>query len=490
MSPACVRTAPRAPRPRTSSVVSQSMRVACGVAIAAIIAVAGAAYEPTAPDEVKALRALYVATGGPEWGHDANFGWLNSTSDPCGVAPYYCGEKCTGWRGVLCWGPYGHVRALNLRSSRLSGSLPTELGLLSHLAYLDVSHTKGIPSRPGAVDPPSELGHLQGTIPSELGLLRFRRTEADGSALIINRQRISGTLPEALAYSLDDVGEVKCQLPSTLGCSLVGVPPVCTFAGKRRGRARRVCAVDRTRRACANDEALYTKSRRVRTPMEGRLCRALAHLGTSNRLPSASLADSLLAAGVASLDRFANESARELQRRLTDLAGAEGTAGSQHLSDRRRHHSQMVGGVHASIKAQLQEEDRWQRLAPLGLRERLEECCEQAPLVGSRVTHGRWPTRKMHPCCAPITSVPVLRRAVARDGDGVRLGALVRKLQRGQALTIVVVGGSISTSEYAGCTRGAESDPLRQTARCKHGRGWARLVVAATVDGRVAAAVG
>ena len=44
MSPACVRTAPRAPRPRTSSVVSQSMRVACGVAIAAIIAVAGAAY--------------------------------------------------------------------------------------------------------------------------------------------------------------------------------------------------------------------------------------------------------------------------------------------------------------------------------------------------------------------------------------------------------------------------------------------------------------
>ena len=62
--------------------------------------------------------------------------WLRG--DPCGDAPYYCGEKCNGWYGVAsCWGPGGHVRKLDLRGAQLKGTLPSQIGLLTELATLE-----------------------------------------------------------------------------------------------------------------------------------------------------------------------------------------------------------------------------------------------------------------------------------------------------------------------------------------------------------------
>ena len=55
----------------------------------------------------------------------------------------------------------------------------------------------------------------------------------------------------------------------------------------------------------------------------------------------------------------------------------------------------------------------------------------------------------MHPCCAPMVPQALTQRAVARDGDVARLARVLAKLRAGQPLTIVAVGGSISTSEYA-----------------------------------------
>ena len=92
-----------------------------------------------------AISAHHALTGGAER-------WLSG--DPCGVAPYYCGFACGGWRGIHCWGPGGHVRRVELRGT--SGTLPTQIGLLSELAALEL---------PG--------GGLSGTVPSELGRLRL-----------------------------------------------------------------------------------------------------------------------------------------------------------------------------------------------------------------------------------------------------------------------------------------------------------------------------
>ena len=66
------------------------------------------------------------------------------------------------------------------------------------------------------------------------------------------------------------------------------------------------------------------------------------------------------------------------------------------------------------------------------------------------------------------------RLGVSSDGDGVRMARVVAKLRKGEPLTIAALGGSICTSEYAGCTR--PSPASRHDGNCGFGRGWARLV--------------
>ena len=200
------------------------------------LAFARAAYEPTAPGEVLALRALYEAAGGATW---AKNNWL--IGDPCGAAPYYCGEGCGGWQGVLCWGPGGHVRKLELPNKLLQGTLPTELGLLTGLAALDL--TLKAAARSHAAVGSGGVG-LSGTLPSELGKLPFRSTDADASALILSGHRISGSLPASLATLPEDL--VRCALPATLGCTPnVGMPVACAtpthgrLSNRQVGRARR-----------------------------------------------------------------------------------------------------------------------------------------------------------------------------------------------------------------------------------------------------------
>ena len=175
-----------------------------------------AAHEPTIPEEALALQALYEAAGGAQWGL-ANAGWL--TGDPCGMAPYFCGQNCKGWQGVHCWGPGGHVRKLQQRSFHGHGTLPTELGLLRGLSALEL---------PGA--------GLSGTLPSELAQVPFRRTATDGAALVLSGHRLSGSIPAELPIALPE-DLPRCRLPATLGCSaahLVGAP-------RRRVPRRTVC---------------------------------------------------------------------------------------------------------------------------------------------------------------------------------------------------------------------------------------------------------
>jgi len=75
--------------------------------------------------ECEALVALYNSTNGAKWRR--NTGW-NVTNTPC------------SWYGVSCSG--GHISSLNLRSNKLTGSIPTELGNLAQLTALYLHYNK------------------------------------------------------------------------------------------------------------------------------------------------------------------------------------------------------------------------------------------------------------------------------------------------------------------------------------------------------------
>lgn len=98
-----------------------------------------------------ALESLYNATAGAQWRFNRN--WMHG--DPC----------LDSWLGVRCAVTQGSrvvlgVESLALDAARLSGTLPSALGLLTGLTALSI-----------ALNPA-----LRGSLPSELGRCSLLRT--------------------------------------------------------------------------------------------------------------------------------------------------------------------------------------------------------------------------------------------------------------------------------------------------------------------------
>lgn len=106
------------------------------------------------------LAALYEAAQGPVWIEDD--GWMSDR--PIGE-----------WHGVTT-GPDGHVIALELASSHLTGTIPADLGRLSHLETLNL-----------------QWNRLRGPIPLELTRLHNLRS------LWLGVNALSGEIPAELA---------------------------------------------------------------------------------------------------------------------------------------------------------------------------------------------------------------------------------------------------------------------------------------------------
>ena len=123
--------------------------------------------------EREALATLYTATGGANWTSKDN--WLDDDTD--------LGE----WHGVTT-NTDGEVTQLDLRSNKLRGSLPVELGNLRNLTQLYLQGNK-----------------LSGFIPPALGLSSLLDLKLHSNAAL------SGPLPAIFPTALPDLKELGVQ---------------------------------------------------------------------------------------------------------------------------------------------------------------------------------------------------------------------------------------------------------------------------------------
>ena len=146
-------------------------------------------------DDKAVLTQFYNATDGTNWENKSN--WLSN-------------QPIRAWHGVTN-DANGRVTGLYLGDNQLSGTIPSELGNLSELSYINLRNNQ-----------------LTGSIPSELGNL------SNLEGLFLGNNQFTGCIPAALQdvefNDFDDVGLPFCapQTPGapTVSTATAGTPTV------------------------------------------------------------------------------------------------------------------------------------------------------------------------------------------------------------------------------------------------------------------------
>jgi len=165
--------------------------------------------------ELVALEALYNSTNGEHWydeRQDSNFPgrWFES-------------EDVCSWYGVLC-NDENRVQNITLEQVKLVGSLPSEIGYLSHLIDLKLRGDGLYGTLPTELGLLEDLQYLRlydtqisGSLPSEIGEMSSMR------AIDIIWSDISGTIPteignlENMVIFQIGIGGVSGSIPTEIG---------------------------------------------------------------------------------------------------------------------------------------------------------------------------------------------------------------------------------------------------------------------------------
>src|SRR4051812_1504562 len=110
------------------------MRCGLSVLMAGLFALSSPSFAIPAPEQA-ALKAFFDATGGPHWRY---------TEAEQGREWFTAGLAECDWAGLSCNPDRTELQGIALGSHNLVGSLPPEIGQLSHLVTLEVSQNFGL----------------------------------------------------------------------------------------------------------------------------------------------------------------------------------------------------------------------------------------------------------------------------------------------------------------------------------------------------------
>ena len=178
-------------------------------------------YEDAILLERYAMAVFFFATGGPDWSIRSD--WLDSTTDHCdwydksvrfGLQPCMNGRRTAlaltknNLKGIIPLeiGLLTDLEVLTLTDNRVAGYIPSQIGLLTNLREFSLANnTFGGPPEASRGTIPTELGllrelsflelnvfELKGTVPTEIGNLE------NLAGLILSENNLIGPFPDVL----------------------------------------------------------------------------------------------------------------------------------------------------------------------------------------------------------------------------------------------------------------------------------------------------
>lgn len=164
------------------------------------------------------LAVLYYTTNGDDWWNCTQ----NEATD-CGEFPFLSPASECNWGGIYC-DDSSSVTRITMSNNNMKGSIPKEIGLLSHLHELDLEQNQLTGSIPDSIDKLTSLlyidldkNNLAGTIPEGVyNLLLLQAIDLDTNKLTGTISTRIGQLTDLYIVQFDN-NDMTGAIPTEIG---------------------------------------------------------------------------------------------------------------------------------------------------------------------------------------------------------------------------------------------------------------------------------